>query len=88
MKRRKIDWERRFMGALVQIARGYETSREVIRHASSVGLEPIEALEYAYDNIQQTAKDVLKGYRAPKEASNAETAGSTSVQAEAADRGR
>jgi hypothetical protein len=58
--------QQRIYDALRCIARDYEKSDKLIAHAQErYGLDPIEALQMAYDNIQQTAKDALKGIRNP-----------------------
>lgn len=50
--------------ALQKIAKDFDTSSSLIKRAEAdYGLDPVEALEYAYDNIQQAAKDGLKGVR-------------------------
>jgi hypothetical protein len=45
----------------------YQTSRQVLRSAErQYGLEPIEALEYAYDNLRGEAEAVRSLVRAPR----------------------
>jgi hypothetical protein len=84
MSQKRIDWEARFYAALVTIAKHYRTSRQVMQQSYRGGLEPAEALEYAYDNLQAEAQAALKGYRAPKKATNAGAASHAPVQTEAA----
>jgi hypothetical protein len=46
----------------------YQTPQQLQRRCEKqYGLHYEEALEYAYENIQQTAKDAIKGVRLPKE---------------------
>ena len=52
--------------SLRRIARGYVSTDKVDRNAERVGLSPHEFLEYAYENIQQEAKNGLRGVRLPK----------------------
>jgi hypothetical protein len=65
----RIDWEERFYLRLVKIARHYESSRNLLRHADGgYGLPSTEVLEYAYDNIQEEARAALRGYRRTRRA--------------------
>lgn len=52
--------------ALRRIAKGYVSTAQVDRNAERLGLSPHEFLEYAYENIQQEAKNGLRGVRIPK----------------------
>jgi hypothetical protein len=52
--------------ALRRIAKGYVSTSQVDRNAERLGLSPHEFLEYAYENIQQEAKNGLCGIRLPK----------------------
>ena len=46
----------------------YMRSEEILKKAEKAyGLEPQEALEYAYDNIRGEAVNVLRGKRRPKD---------------------
>ena len=47
--------------ALRRIAKGYVSTGQVDRNAERLGLSPHEFLEYAYENIQQEAKNGLRG---------------------------
>jgi hypothetical protein len=47
--------------ALHRIARGYVSTEQVDRNAARMGLSPHEYLEFAYENIQQEAKNGLRG---------------------------
>lgn len=63
----KLKQQQNMYDALRQIAKGFERSERVMKNADKdYGLSPIEALEMAYDNIQQTAKQAIKGLRRPK----------------------
>jgi hypothetical protein len=52
--------------SLRRIAKGYVSTTQVDRNAERLGLSPHEFLEYAYENIQQEAKNGLRGIRIPK----------------------
>lgn len=57
----------RLYGALKTITQ-YQTPSQLQRSSSKrYGLDYAEAMEYAYENIQQTAKAAIKGVRLPKE---------------------
>lgn len=59
--------ERRYYDALKLIAKGYDKSERITKNAElDYGLDPQEALEYAYDNIQSVAANVIHGKRRPK----------------------
>lgn len=46
----------------------YQTPDQLRRRSEKMyGLSYEEALEYAYENVQQTAKDAIRGVRLPKE---------------------
>lgn len=63
------DQQRRMYDALKRIARGYQTPDQLRRGSEKqYGLAYTEALEYAYENMQQDAKNAIKGLRRPKEA--------------------
>jgi hypothetical protein len=63
-----IEREQRLYDALKLITQ-YETPDQLRRNShKSWGLGYEEALEYAYENIQSTAKQVLKGMRRPNDA--------------------
>jgi len=64
-QRAAVDAQRMY-DALRTIARDYQTPDQLRRTAESgYGLEPGEALEYAYENIQQLAKCAIHGMRRP-----------------------
>ena len=57
----------RLYGALKTITR-YQTPNQLRRQSEKdYGLDYEEALGYAYENIQQTAKNAIKGVRRPKD---------------------
>lgn len=58
--------EQLYYDALKRIARSYQTVDQLKRGASSIGLEPAEHVEYAYENIQVLAADTIRGKRRPK----------------------
>jgi len=54
----------RMLATLRKIATGYQTSEQLRRKAKQqYGLDASEAIEYAYDNIQQEAKNAVRGVR-------------------------
>lgn len=60
--------ERRYYDALKRIAHDYASPEKIRRTAErQYGLSPEEALEYAYENIQQEAITAIKGKRRPAE---------------------
>lgn len=62
----KINFARMY-AALKTIIR-YQTPDQLRRQSQRhYGLDYEEALGYAYENIQQTAKNAVKGVRLPKE---------------------
>lgn len=55
--------------ATLRVIAKYQTPEQLRRRCEKMyGLDYEEALGYAYENIQQTAKDAIKGIRLPKEA--------------------
>lgn len=62
----RVDYEARFHVALRRIL-AYMTPDQLRRASEKeYGLEFVESLEMAYENIQAEAKAALKGYRKPK----------------------
>ena len=62
------DQQRRMYDALKRIARGYQAPDQLRRNSErQYGLDYAEALEYAYENMQQDAKNAIKGLRRPAE---------------------
>ena len=55
-----IKWNK-MLQALREIANGYQTPDELRKNASKLGLSFEEAIEMAYENIQETAKEGYKG---------------------------
>ncbi|WP_186198018.1 hypothetical protein [Burkholderia gladioli] len=61
------DLELRLYTALKLIAKAYQTPAQIRRTSEKkYGLQYEEALEYAYENIQQEARNAIKGVRVPK----------------------
>ncbi len=58
--------ERLYFDALRRIARDYDSPEKVMRDAGRrYGLAPEEALQMAYDNIQNDAANAIRGKRRP-----------------------
>jgi hypothetical protein len=57
--------EQRYYDALKRIARYYQTSEQIRRKAGQYGLDHLEELEMIYENVQQDAKNAIKGRRRP-----------------------
>jgi hypothetical protein len=63
---KRVDYEARFYVALRQIL-AYMTPEQMRRCAEKeYGLDHYDALEMAYENMQEEARAALKGYRKPK----------------------
>lgn len=59
--------EQRYFDALKRIARQYDSAQKVVSSACvRYGLEGSEALEMAYENIQNDAANAIRGKRRPK----------------------
>lgn len=58
--------EQRYFDALTAIARKYQTSEQLRRHAGQYGCSFEEEIEMAYENMQSVAKNAIKGRRRPK----------------------
>ena len=59
--------EQRYFDALKRIAKAYDSPERIAATAErKYGLEPAEALEMAYDNIQGEARAAIHGRRRPK----------------------
>jgi hypothetical protein len=58
--------EQRYYDALKKIAREYMTPAQLYRTAKSVGLEPHEHLEMAYENIKGEAERAIYCRRRPE----------------------
>lgn len=59
--------ELRLYTALKLIAKAYQTPKQIRRNSEKkYGLPYEEALEYAYENIQQEASNAIRGVRVPK----------------------
>lgn len=70
------DLELRLYTSLKLIAKAYQTPAQIRRNSEKqFGLPYEEALEYAYENIQQEARNAIKGVRVPKPAALAQRQG-------------
>ena len=58
--------EQRYFDALLVIAKRYQTSDQLRKRAGQYGCDHVEELEMAYENMQQIAKDAIKGRRRPQ----------------------
>lgn len=59
--------EQRMYNALLRIARHYQTPEQMRKSSfRQYGLDYEEALGYAYENIQNEAKNAIHGMRRPK----------------------
>ena len=64
--KKRVDYEQRFYVALKRIT-AYMTLKQLHRASSGqYGLEYTEALEMAYENMQDEAHNALLGYRKPR----------------------
>lgn len=62
--------ERKLYDALKRIARQYESATRLRKGAERhYGISGDEAIEMAYENIQQEARSALRGVRLPRRAS-------------------
>lgn len=57
--------EQLYFAALKLIARNFRSAQSIV-NKPDMGLDPQEALEYAYENIQLVAERAIKGKRLPK----------------------
>ena len=64
-KKEEAKFEQMYL-ALRRIAKGYVTVEQMPRNALRLGLSQQEFMEFAYENIQQEAKNGLRGVRLPK----------------------
>lgn len=58
--------EAKYYDALKAIAREYQTADQLRRRAGQYGLDHVEELEMAYENIQAVAERAIKGKRRPR----------------------
>ncbi len=66
MKALTIQQQQLLFDGLCRIAKGFEKSERLLKHAErDYGLAPAEALEMAYDNMQEIARLALKGIKRP-----------------------
>lgn len=61
----KTPLELKLFAALSRIAKDYRSSQSLLKRGDA-GLDGVEALEYAYDNLQWEAKSAIRGVRVPK----------------------
>jgi F0F1-type ATP synthase membrane subunit b/b' len=61
-----MSFERQYYDVLRVIARGYQSTDKLRKHAGQYGLSYEEELEMAYENIQTLANNAIKGRRKPK----------------------
>ena len=60
--------EQIYYDRLKRIAKGTQTTNQLRRSSEqSYGLEYVEALEMAYENMQEAAASAIRGKRRPKE---------------------
>jgi hypothetical protein len=60
--------EQRYFDALKRISTAYDSPERIAATAEKkYGLQPSEALEMAYDNIQGEARSAIYGRRRPKQ---------------------
>jgi len=60
--------EQIYYDRLKRIAKGSQTTSQLRRSSERVfGLEYLEALEMAYENLQEAAASAIRGKRRPKE---------------------
>lgn len=60
------DQQRRMYDALKRIARGYQTPDQLRRNSErQYGLDYADVLEFAYENMQQDARNAIRGLRRP-----------------------
>lgn len=57
--------EQRYFDALKVIAKNYQTADQLRRRGGQYGLDAAEEIEMAYENMQQVAKDAIRGKRRP-----------------------
>jgi hypothetical protein len=71
MKALTIQQQQRLFDGLRRIAKGFDTAERVMKYAErDYGIGPAEALEMAYENMQETARLALKGIKRPVENSD------------------
>lgn len=57
--------EQRYFDALKRIAKDFQTSDQLRKHAGQYGCDHVDELEMSYENMQQVARDAIKGRRRP-----------------------
>ncbi len=61
----RISNEQLYYDVLARISRDYRSAESLLKRGDC-GLDGVEALEMAYDNIQASARAAIKGKRRPK----------------------
>jgi len=59
--------EQRYFDALKRIAKDFQTSDQLRKRAGQYGCDHVDELEMAYENMQQAARDAIKGRRRPND---------------------
>lgn len=57
--------EQRYYDALKTIAKRYQTADQIRRRAGQYGGSHVEELEMIYENVQDVAKNAIRGKRRP-----------------------
>ena len=68
MKTLTIEKQQRLYDALKRIARDFRTAESILRKPD-FGLDATECLEMSYENIQDVAKNAIRGIKRPESAS-------------------
>lgn len=58
--------EQRYFDVLTKIAKRYQTAAQLRRYAGQYGLGFDEEIEMAYENMQQEAKEAIRGRKRPE----------------------
>jgi hypothetical protein len=61
----KLSNEQRYFDALKRIAKDFQTSDQIRRYAGQYGCDHIDELEMSYENMQQMARNIIRGQRRP-----------------------
>jgi len=62
-----IEREQKLFDALKRISKDFDSSERILKGSQDhTGLDPMDALQMAYDNLQATAAIAIKGMRRPK----------------------
>lgn len=63
MTRSQAEQFNRMRNALISIHKEFMTPKQIFRNSEKAGLEYAEYLEMAYENIQQEARQAVKGVK-------------------------